>query len=73
MIAVGQNVKRLVAFGGRSAKTIAQAATLRRLEAGRSESHEVQGTPLAMSPESSETSFNRLAPPRARVNKGSQA
>jgi hypothetical protein len=43
MIAVGQNVKRLVAFGGRSAKTIAQAATLRRLEAGRSESHEVQG------------------------------
>jgi hypothetical protein len=40
MIASGQNIKRLVAFGSRRPRKEAQAAALRRPEAGRLELHE---------------------------------
>jgi transposase len=43
MIASGQNVKRLLAFGTRSPRRPAQVAALRRPEAGRCEFHEVRG------------------------------
>jgi hypothetical protein len=43
MIASGQNVKRLLAFGTRSPRRPAQVAALRRPEAGRCGFHEVRG------------------------------
>ncbi len=43
MIASGQNVKRLLAFGTRGPKRPAQAAALRRPEPGRCGFHEVRG------------------------------
>ena len=41
MIASGQNVKRLLAFGSRAPRRVAQVAALRRPEAGRPEVHGV--------------------------------
>lgn len=70
MVAAGQKVKRLVAFGGRSAKTFAQAAALRPLEAGRSEAHEVQGHLSQCTPSLARPLSTGWPLPRPRVNKG---
>jgi Transposase DDE domain len=43
MIASGQNLKRLLAFGSKGPRRPAQVAALRRPEAGRCELHEVRG------------------------------
>jgi transposase len=60
MIASGQNVKRLVAFGSRRPRRVAQVAALRRTEAGRREFHGVREHRRRCTLPRGGTFFNRL-------------
>ena len=62
MIASGQNVKRLVAFGSRRPTRVAQVAALRRPEAARREFHGVREHRRRCTWPRGGTFFNRLSP-----------
>ena len=70
MIASGQNVKRLVAFGSRRPRRVAQVAALRRPEAARREFHGVREHRRRCTWPRGGTFFNRLSPSTHSGEKG---